>query len=95
MKIIIPSILKNKSFLAFTAFMSWMLFFDDNNLVEQFNRFKKLNQLKKSSTYYNEKISAASHELKKRASDPSAYERIAREKYYMKKANEDVFIFEE
>ena len=75
--------------------MAWMLFFDDNNFIEQFNRFQKLYQLKESSTYFNEKINAASTELKRRESDPAAYERIAREKYYMKKANEDVFIFEE
>jgi cell division protein DivIC len=91
----IPGIFKNKYFIAFTAFMVWMLFFDDNNFIEQFNRFQKLHQLKESSAYFNEKINAASTELKRRESDPSAYERIAREKYYMKKANEDVFIFEE
>jgi hypothetical protein len=75
--------------------MAWMLFFDDNNIVEQFNRYKKRLQLKHSITYYSDKIKDASSELKRRASDPAAYERIAREKYYMKKANEDVFIFEE
>jgi hypothetical protein len=91
----IPSIFKNKFFLAFTAFMTWMLFFDDNNIVDQFNRLKKLNQLRASSKYYDEKINVAANELKKRAADPAAYERIAREKYYMKKSNEDVFIFEE
>jgi cell division protein DivIC len=91
----IPGIFKNKYFIAFTAFMAWMLFFDDNNFIEQFNRFQKLYQLKESSAYFTEKINAASAELKRRESDPAAYERIAREKYYMKKANEDVFIFEE
>ena len=75
----IPGIFKNKFFLAFTAFMAWMLFFDDNNIVEQINRLKKLNQLRESCKYYDEKINTASNELKKRAADPAAYERIARE----------------
>jgi len=75
--------------------MAWMLFFDDNNIVEQFNRYQKLRQLKHSISYYSDKINDASSELKRRESDPAAFERIAREKYYMKKANEDVFIFEE
>jgi cell division protein DivIC len=91
----IPSILKNKYLIATSAFFVWMFFFDRNDFIAQYTRYQKLGQLKENSEYYQEKISAASQELKRRASDPSAYERLAREKYYMKKANEDVFIFEE
>jgi cell division protein DivIC len=91
----IPSILKNKYLIAFTAFLVWMMFFDRNDFIAQYARYKKLRQLKENSEYYRQKISDASQELKRRASDPSAYERLAREKYFMKKSNEDVFIFEE
>jgi cell division protein DivIC len=91
----IPPILKNKYLLASVAFLVWMLFFDRNDFIAQLNRFQKLRQLKESNTYYKEKIELASAELKKRETDPSAYERIAREKYYMKRENEDVFLFEE
>ena len=72
-----------------------MMFFDRNDFIAQYARYKKLRQLKENSEYYRQKISDASQELKRRASDPSAYERLAREKYFMKKSNEDVFIFEE
>jgi hypothetical protein len=91
----IPSILKNKYLIAAAAFFLWMMFFDRNDFISQYNRFQKLSQLKESSRYYDQKITAASDELKRRQSDPTAYERLAREKYYMKKSNEDVFIFEE
>ncbi|MFN9711303.1 MAG: FtsB family cell division protein [Bacteroidota bacterium] len=91
----IPAILKNKYLLSSVAFMVWMLFFDNNDFIAQINRYQKLRQLKESSKYYQEKITAATEELNRRSSDPSAYERLAREKYYMKKTNEDVFIFEE
>jgi cell division protein DivIC len=91
----IPSILKNKYLITATAFFVWMMFFDHNDFIAQLNRYQKLRQLKESSEYYHEKITAATEELNKRASDPAAYERLAREKYYMKRTNEDVFIFEE
>ena len=91
----IPSILKNKYLIAASAFLVWMMFFDHNDFIAQYNRFQKLSQLKESSEYYRQKITAATEELNRRAADPAAYERLAREKYYMKKANEDLFIFEE
>jgi cell division protein DivIC len=91
----IPSILKNKYLLTIVTFMVWMLFFDRNDLISQFGRFQKLSELQQSSAYYDQKIADAKAELERRKNDPTAYERLAREKYYMKKDNEDLFIFEE
>jgi cell division protein DivIC len=91
----IPSFLKIKYTLTMIGFAVWMLFFDKNDVFSQFERFQKFNELKTNTSYYNQKIEAAKNELEHRKNDPSAYERIAREKYYMKKDNEDVFLFSE
>jgi len=91
----IPSFLKNKYVLTLIAFTIWMLFFDRNDFISQISRFKKLSELQTNTSFYNQKIETAKAELEKRKNDPSAYERIAREKYYMKKDNEDLFIFDE
>ncbi len=91
----IPAIIKNKYLLTIIGFGVWMFFFDRNDVVTQISRFKKLAELKSNTTYYDQKIEAAKAELKKRETDPSAYERIAREKYYMKKDNEDIFLFDQ
>ena len=91
----IPSIFKNKYVLTFIGFAVWMLFVDRNDLLTQIGRYRKLSELKSSNAYYNQKIEAAKSELETRKNDPAAYERLAREKYYMKKANEDIFLFEE
>ena len=72
-----------------------MLFVDRNDFLTQVSRYRKLSELKSSNTYYNEKIETAKTELEKRKNDPSAYERLAREKYYMKRDNEDIFLFDE
>lgn len=91
----IPAVVKNKYLLTIVTFTVWMLFFDRNDLISQFGRFQKLSELQQSSAYYDQKIADAKAELERRKNDPTAYERLAREKYYMKKDNEDLFIFEE
>jgi cell division protein DivIC len=91
----IPAILKNKFLLATAGFAVWMLFFDRNDLLTQFDRFKKLKELEESNAYYTLKITEAKAELEKRETDPAAFERVGREKYYMKRKDEDVFLFEE
>ena len=91
----IPPVLKNKYVLTVIGFAVWMLFVDRNDFITQAGRYQKLSDLKSSSTYYNDKIEAAKTELEKRKNDPSAYERLAREKYYMKRDNEDIFLFDE
>ena len=91
----IPPLLKNKYVLTIIGFAVWMLFVDRNDFITQISRFKKLSDLKSSSTYYDQKIESAKTELEKRKNDPSAYERLARENYYMKRDNEDIFLFNE
>jgi cell division protein DivIC len=91
----IYSVLKNKYVIASAVFSVWMLFFDRNDLMTQFDRYKKLKELEGSSAYYTRQISDAQLELEKRKTDPAAFERVGREKYYMKRQNEDVFLFEE
>lgn len=91
----IPAFLKNKYFLSITGLLVWMFFFDRNDFSAQLDRHSKLKELKTNTAYYENKIEAARAELEKRKTDPTAYERIAREKYYMKKDNEDLFLFEQ
>ena len=91
----IPGFLKNKYLIATAAFSVWMLFFDRNDLLTQFDRYNKLKDLEGSSAYYTRQISDAQLELEMRKTDPAAFERVGREKYYMKRQNEDVFLFEE
>lgn len=91
----LKSILKNKFLVAIIGFGVWMLFFDRNDIPSQIERHQKLKELKTNTAYYEQKIEAAKAELEKRKNDPTAYERIAREKYYMKKDNEDIFLFDQ
>lgn len=91
----IPSWLKNRYLLSAAAFVLWITFFDRNDLFTQRERARDLKNLEKSKTYYSNQIDAAKKELDQMSHDPSALEKYAREKYRMKKDNEDEFIIDD
>ena len=70
-----------------------MIFFDTQDIITtHFKLRKELNQLEESRHYYLDKIDATKKELDQLKSDPATLEKYAREKYRMKKDNEDLFI---
>lgn len=89
----ISRIAKNKYLLTLTVFGIWMIFFDTQDVITtHFTLRSELNDLEKSRGYYIEQINATKNELEQLKSDPATLEKYAREKYYMKKDNEDLFI---
>ena len=92
----IPSWIKNKYLLTAAGFAIWILFVDDRDFITTHFRHKEeLRKLEESKKYYQAQIAATSAELEKLKSNPSTIEKYAREKYYMKKDNEDVFVIRE
>jgi cell division protein DivIC len=88
------SFLRNKFLLATAAFVVWMVFFDRNDMFTQMQRRSELNELKQSKAYFEKQIA----ENKKFSNDlqfnAQAIEKYAREKYLMKRDNEDLFIIQ-
>lgn len=84
--------LKNKYVITVLAFFFWLLFFDSNDLIRQYNREQQLEKLKEERAFYKERIEETRSELKALSSDPGELERFARERYLMKKENEDIFV---
>lgn len=76
------------------AFSTWVLFFDKNDFFTQRQRHAELEMLNQKISYYKQQISAAQKELQALENDPSTLEKYAREKYFMKRDNEDVYIIE-
>jgi cell division protein FtsB len=92
----IPPIFKNKYLLTGAGFLIWMLFFDERDLVTTFFRQRQeLNALEKSEKYYNNQITTTKTELERLKSNPALVEKYAREKYLMKRENEDLFLIRE
>jgi cell division protein DivIC len=93
---LIPPILKNKYLLTAAGFLIWMLFFDERDFITTFFRQRQeLKDLEKSEQYYNNQIATTKTELDKLKSNPALVERYAREKYLMKRDNEDLFLIRE
>jgi cell division protein FtsB len=91
----IPSFLKNKFLIALVAFVVWMVFFDRNNLILQLSRHKEYKGQLQNKEYYQKEISAISKESSELSTNAASIEKFAREKYLMKKDNEDIFLIKD
>jgi cell division protein FtsB len=85
-------IFTNKYLITGIAFAIWMLFFDRNDVILQLKRIHELNKLQQSEKVMTQKIAATQQELELLKTNPETLEKYAREKYLMKKDNEDLFI---
>ncbi len=89
----IPNWLKNKYILTAAFFAVWMLFFDNRDIITtHFKHRGELNRLQESKAYYQQEIEKTRRELEQLKSDPRVLEKYAREKYRMKRDNEDLFV---
>lgn len=88
----IPSWLKNKYLLTGVFFVVWMLFFDPKDILSDMDRREKLKELEKSELHLKNLISESGTELNQLKNNAQSLEKYAREKYMMKKDNEDLFI---
>ena len=85
----LPAPLKNRYFIVLGLFFFWMIFFDKHNILVQWRLQKTLNTIEDDMTYYEEKVKEAEQMQTDLKVNP---EKFAREKYFMKRRNEDVFI---
>lgn len=90
----LPKFVKNPYFLLTFGFVFWMLFFDSEDLFKQYQLARKVKQLHEEKTYYLEQIEIVKKEREELMSDEELLEKFAREKYFMKKPTEDVYIVE-
>jgi cell division protein FtsB len=85
-------LIRNKYFIAGIAFLTWMLFFDRNDLMSQYEYRAQLNKLQTEKEFYLKQTEKAVRDLNELTTDKVKLEKFAREKYLMKKKNEDVFV---
>ena len=90
----IPPFIYNKYFLATTMFVIWMLFFDRNDVFTQMERKSDLAEMEESKQYFAEKIAEGKKFSLEMRSNADAVEKFVREKYLMKRDNEDLFLIE-
>lgn len=77
------------------CFIIWMIFFDQNSLFTHLELDKQISDLERDETYFKRNLENEDKKLKVLIENPAEIERIAREKFYLKKDNEDIFIIQQ
>jgi cell division protein DivIC len=89
----IVKITTNRYFIVLVIFIVWMVFFDENSLLNHAEFNKEIDKLQSEKEYYKSEIYKDSSRIKK-LEDDEELEKFAREKYNMKKENEEIYLIE-
>jgi len=84
--------INNRYFYTALAFIIWMAFFDSDNFREQMRLSNKIERLQQKKHFYQTEIQKNKSSLNALKYDTSQLEKYARETYFMKKDNEDVYV---
>lgn len=84
---------KNGFIITLVLFGVWMLFFDNNSWFIHHELNNEIESLENEKEYYKKEIEKDSKAIKK-LSTKDGLEKFAREEYYMKRENEEIFIIE-
>jgi len=85
-------ILTNKYLLTILAFVVWLVFFDHNNLIFRKRVNAEIRQMELQREYYLEEIKQNLALRDLLTNDLDAVESFGREKYLMKRPNEDIYL---
>lgn len=88
----IPRLLRSRYFLIGFGFAIWIMFFDRNNIVAQFKVQRSMEELVEKKAYFETEIGKVKRDKRDLFSSEASIEKFARERYFMKRDNEDVFI---
>lgn len=85
--------MSNKYVLILLFFSAWMLFLDNYSYLDHRVLNKQIDELEDNKKYYQDEIRKDQENIKF-LKNPDQIEKYAREKYYMKKDSEDIYIIE-
>ena len=86
---------QHKYLITVVSFLVIIVFLDENSLIQRAKHREEIRELNEEIAKYRKQFEEDTRKLKELTDNPEALEKIAREKYLMKKPNEDIFIFEE
>jgi cell division protein DivIC len=85
--------LGNRYVIVLVFFTIWMLFLDNTSYLLHQDLNKQIDELEANKKYYQDEIKKDKKNIKK-LQNPDHVEQYAREKYYMKRDSEDIYIIE-
>lgn len=91
----LPAPLRNKYLITFIVFLVWIFFIDKFDIITQIKMNKEFKQLKEQQEFYKSEVEKDSTIIYNLNNNPEEQERFARERFLMKKDNEDLYIVRE
>ena len=88
----IPKPLKNRYVLCAVGLLTWITFFDSFDLFTTVKNQQLLSKMEEQKEWYQQQIIETRADLNELNSDDALLEKFARERYLMKRDNEDIFV---
>jgi len=88
----IPTPLRNRYSIAVLAVVGWVLLFDQNDAWTTIKNRRELGRMEEQKEWYSAEIQRTKEQLNEISSDKELLEKFARERYLMKRDNEDIFV---
>lgn len=85
---------RHKYWITVSFFVLIIGFLDDNSLVHRISNIRRMNKLHESIKEYKADYDEKTKKLSELTTNPHSIEKVAREKYLMKKPNEDVYVIQ-
>ena len=85
-------LITNKYLIAIAAFVALLFFGDRNNVIDQYKLLRQYDKVQAEHAYYVKQIEDARKQYNELFTNDKNLEKFAREKYLMKRDDEDVFV---
>lgn len=88
----IPTRFRNRYGLSLAIFLAWMLFFAEHDLWQLIKSHRELGRMEEQMEWYGRELARTREQLQELGSDQELLEKFARERYLMKRENEEIFV---
>lgn len=88
----IPAHMRNRYTATGLGLLCWIAFFDRNDAWTTFKNRRELGRMQEQKEFYSTEIARTKEQLHELGSDKVLLEKFARERYLMKRDNEDIFV---
>ena len=90
----LQKLIENKYPITFSLFFIWVLFFDGNSAIFIYKQYNELKNLKIQEAYLTKDIIDMKQQKEDLFSNDEKLEKYARENYFFKKDDEDIYVIE-
>lgn len=88
----VPRFFRSYYFISSFLLLFWMCCCDNDSFIDLYKSHQKLSEMREKEAYYQKKIEEVKKDRRQLMEDEELVEKFAREKYLMKRPEEDLFV---